>query len=332
VRITRESVNPAMIGHWIEAMDDANPVYRSEAEARAVGLPGVVAPPAMLQAWTMPGLRNTLAREAARLTGTAARRTAHEEMMALLDDEGLTSVVATNSEQEYLRPLVPGERLISIDVIESITDEKATALGSGRFVTTRADYVAVPDSAVTDDADPEALAAQGEPVGSMRFRFLKFRPRAQAPAAAPAPEAGARARRPRPAITPDNAFFYEGARQGKLLIQRCATCGRLRHPPSPGCGQCHSLDWDTVEASGRGELYSFVVVHHPQLAAFDYPLPIALVALEEGTRLVANLEGVDPGDLEIGMALEARLVRLDDDLSVPVFRPAGTPVPSEGTA
>jgi uncharacterized OB-fold protein len=336
VRITREAVNRPMIGHWIEAMDDADPIYRSDAAARAVGLSGVVAPPTMLQAWTMPGLRNTLAREAARRSGTAERRTGHEAMMALLDEEGLTSVVATNSEQEYLRPLVPGERLIETQIIESITDEKATALGSGRFVTTRSDYVAVPDSLVTEDADPAALAAQGEPVGSMRFRMLKFRPRAAAPARppeSPAASAGGaptRPRRPRPAVTPDNAFFYQGAGNGQLLIQRCANCGRLRHPPSPACGRCRSLDWDTVEASGRGQLYSFVVVHHPQVPAFDYPLPIALVALEEGTRLVANLEAVDPADLVIGMALEGRLVAVDDDLSLPVFRPAGTPVPDGG--
>ena len=195
-------------------------------------------------------------------------------------------------------------------------------------MTTRSDYVAVPDSAITDDADPAVLAAGGEPVGSMRFRMLKFRPPAVAPRI-PA-EAPARPRRPRPAVTPDNAFFYQGAREGKLLIQRCAGCRTLRHPPSPACGRCRSLDWDTVEASGRGELYSYVVVHHPQVPAFEYPLPIALVALEEGTRLVANLEGVDPADLEIGMALEARLVPVDDDLSLPVFRPAGSSVPSDG--
>src|SRR5439155_21936254 len=113
-----------------------------------------------------------------------------------------------------------------------------------------------------------------------------------------------RARRPRPAITQDNAFFFEGARDGKLLIQRCASCGRLRHPPRPMCPHCRSLEWDTVEASGRGTVYSFVVNHHPQVPAFDYPLVVALVELEEGTRLVSNVVGCEPGDVRVGMPVE----------------------------
>ncbi len=86
---------------------------------------------------------------------------------------------------------------------------------------------------------------------------------------------------------------------------------------------CGSLDWDTVEASGRGTLYSFVVVHYPQVPAFEYPLPIGLVELEEGTRVVANLAEVATEDIEIGMALRAEFVDFDEDLSLPVFVPAG---------
>jgi uncharacterized OB-fold protein len=132
-----------------------------------------------------------------------------------------------------------------------------------------------------------------------------------------------RPKRPRPAITHDNAFFFEGAKAGKLLIQRCASCGRLRHPPRPMCNVCRSLEWDTVEASGRGSVYSFVVNHHPQVPAFDYPLIVALIELDEGTRLVSNLVGVEPDGVRIGMPVEMELVAFDDELTLPQFRPAG---------
>ena len=127
--------------------------------------------------------------------------------------------------------------------------------------------------------------------------------------------------RPRPALTQDNAFFFEGAREGTLLIQRCGSCGTLRHPPRPACAVCRSFEWDTVEATGRGTIYSYVVVHHPQVPAFDYPLPIAVVELEEGTRLVADLVGVGPDDVTIGMPVVVDFVAVDDELTLPMFRP-----------
>ena len=83
------------------------------------------------------------------------------------------------------------------------------------------------------------------------------------------------------------------------------------------------MEWDTVESSGRGTLYSYVVVHYPQVPSFEYPLPIGLVELEEGDAVVANLAGLATDDIEIGMALRAEFVDCDEDLSLPVFVPAG---------
>jgi uncharacterized OB-fold protein len=105
-------------------------------------------------------------------------------------------------------------------------------------------------------------------------------------------------------VTQDNGFWFDGAREGRLLIQRCTGCGALRHPPGPACPVCRSFDWDTVESSRRGTLHSYTVVHRPQDAAFTYPLTIGLLDLEEGTRLVADIAGVEAADLEIGMPLE----------------------------
>jgi uncharacterized OB-fold protein len=134
-------------------------------------------------------------------------------------------------------------------------------------------------------------------------------------------ETTSRPLRPRPALTEDNSFFFEGARQGKLLIQRCSSCGVLRHPPRPACAECQSFEWDTVEAAGTGTIYSYVVVHHPQVPAFDYPLPIAVVELAEGTRLVADVIGVAADAVRIGMPVAVEFVAVDDELTLPMFRP-----------
>ena len=92
----------------------------------------------------------------ARASGRPAGDTNTEQMMALLDDEGLTSVVATNCEQHYDRPLVPGERVVATSVLEAISAVKETGLGAGRFVTTRTDFVVVPGPG-DDAADPAEL-------------------------------------------------------------------------------------------------------------------------------------------------------------------------------
>jgi uncharacterized OB-fold protein/acyl dehydratase len=315
-----DAVNVPMIRHWVEAMGDENPVYASDEAAREAGYDRLIAPPTMLQAWIMRGLRASTALDEARAAGTEQGSGPNDLMMGLLDDEGLTSVVATNCEQRYGRPLVVGDRLLVRSVIESVSDPKRTGLGSGRFITTRMDYVAVPDAEVppgeafSPDQVQELFDA-GEPVATMRFRILKYLPPDRTPPRPP---------RPRPALTQDNAFWFEGIRAHRLMIQRCTSCGMLRHPPLPACSNCGSFEWDTVTASGRGTLYSYVVVHYPQVAAFEYPLPIGLVELEEGTRLVANLGGVEPGAITVGMALRAEFVDHDDELSLPVFVPAGS--------
>lgn len=105
-------------------------------------------------------------------------------------------------------------------------------------------------------------------------------------------------------ITRDNKFWFDAAEQGRLLIQRCTECGTLRHPPGPTCPACRSFGWDTIEASLHGTLHSYTVVHHPQDSAFDYPLAIGLLDLPEGTRLVADIAGISPAELEIGMELD----------------------------
>jgi len=301
----QDPVNVPMIRHWVEAMDDHNPVYVDDQAARDAGYAGIIAPPTMLQAWIMRGLRASQESDRARADGQAGGDSPSDQLMAALDDAGFTSVVATNCDQHYERPLVLGDRISVTSLVEAVSPEKTTGLGVGHFITNRLDF--------TDQ--------HGEPVATMRFRILKFRPPDKAAPVSEATEQPARPKRPRPSLTQDNQFFFEGTKEGKLLIQRCSNCGTLRHPPRPACPNCRSFDWDTVKASGRGTIYSYVVNHHPKVPAFDYPLVVALVELEEGTRLVANVSGIDPGIVVIGTAVQARFETFDDELTLPVFHP-----------
>ncbi|MFC5801297.1 bifunctional MaoC family dehydratase N-terminal/OB-fold nucleic acid binding domain-containing protein [Streptomyces formicae] len=274
----KDLVNEPMIRHWCEAMGDTNPAYAG---------PDAIAPPTMLQAWTMGGL-----------SGHADRSGAYEGLSALLDGAGFTSVVATDCEQEYLRPLRPGDRITYDSVIESVSPRKTTKLGTGHFVTTRMD-----------------ILANGELAGTHRFRILKY-----APAAAPGPKPPG-PRRPRPVINRDNAGFWDGVAEHRLLIQRCGECGTLRFPWLPGCGACGSEEWDTVEAAGEGTVYSYVVMHHPSFPAFDPPYAVGLIELAEGVRMVSNVVGVPYDKVRIGMPVRLEFLRADEDLELPVFRP-----------
>lgn len=298
----RDPVNRPMIHHWCDALDDRNPAYSDEEFARASVHGGIVAPPTMLQVWNMPGLRRADA---------PPPRTIPRELFRLLDEAGFTSVVATNCRQEYRRYLRPGDRLTLEVTVESVSEEKQTALGPGHFLTQRMLY----------------RDASGEEVASMQFRMLRFRPSDAAPVRGEGRPIAARSsgsrRRARPAITRDTSFFWEGLERGVLLIQRCIGCGTLRHPPGPMCPACASLAWDAVESSGRGTVYSFAVAHHPPIPPFEYPHTVGLIELEEGTRIVAEIAGIEPSSIEIGMPVRVEFATVDEELTLPRFRPVG---------
>jgi uncharacterized OB-fold protein len=280
--VGKDPVNEPMIRHWCEAMGDTNPAYTG---------PGAIAPPTMLQVWTMGGL-----------SGHPGRSQAYDELLGLLDEAGYGAVVATDCEQEYLSDLRPGDAVSFDAVIESVSERKTTRLGAGYFVTTRTD--------VRTDG--------GELAGTHRFRILKYAPgggQADRPR---------RAHRPRPVVNRDNAGFWEGVAAHRLLLQRCAGCRTLRFPWLPGCWSCGSDRWDAVEADGSGTVYSYVVVHHPPFPAFDPPYAVGLIELAEGVRVVSNVTGVPYGEVRIGMPVRLDFQRVDEDLELPVFRAVGS--------
>jgi hypothetical protein len=213
-RCAADPVSEPVIRQWAEVLGDRNPVYVDAEAAVATGRPGVVAPPTMLQVWTMAGYRATV--EQTRYEG------AWGELLGLLREHGFDAIVATDCEQDYHEEIEPGRRLIQADEISAVSERKGTALGEGYFVTLTQRY---------RDAETDVL------VGTALFRMLVYRPHEPGARGAVAE----RPLRPRPAITPDSAFWWEGVRANELLIQRCVGCGRLRHPPGPACPARHGL-------------------------------------------------------------------------------------------
>ena len=155
--VAPDPVNVPMIRHWVAALDDRNPVYLDETFAKRTRHGGIVAPPAMLQTWGMPSPK---------LEGIAERGgspvdASLDNVVRALDAEGFTGTLATNSELEFARYLRPGDHLHVSNELESISERKATGLGSGYFVTWVTTY----------------RAANGEVVGRQLFRIFKFDPK-----------------------------------------------------------------------------------------------------------------------------------------------------------
>ena len=271
VRRALDPVNAAMIRHWCEAMGDDNPAYTGD---------DPIAPPQMIGAWVMKPMD----------PGQPDPMDGRRQVGALLEEHGYTGVVATGTEQEYLRDLRPGDHITARITVESVKGPKQTALGEGYFYVTKTDY---------RDQNDETVAIE-------RFHLLKFKPKPRA-----------EGQRPRPSMNDDSRFFWEGLSNGELLIQRCASCGVLRHPPRAMCSACNALEWDTVTSAGTGTLYSYTVHHYPPMPGFEMPYVVGLIELDEGVRLLANVVGDAPP--VIGMKVRARIVPVDDELSLPMF-------------
>jgi uncharacterized OB-fold protein/acyl dehydratase len=292
-----DDVNTAMIRHWAEVMGDTNPVYTDADAAKASSKGGIIAPPAMLQAWSMEGFP----------MASNPAQDVQRELHNVFDAHGFTGVLGTNCTQEYYRDLKVGDEVHAHTIIDSVSEQKATARGIGYFIET-----------VTKFTDQN-----GEDVGRMVFRVLKFIPNASNTAATEekddAPKAATRIHSPR---GHDNKWWWEGADNGKCLIQRCKSCKTLRHPPRPMCGECQSIEWDTIESTMEGEVFSFVEMSYPKFPGYQYPLLCAVISLSEGTRIVSNLVGVEPEKVFIGMKVKGKVEQVDEATMLPQFYPA----------
>ena len=130
--------------------------------------------------------------------------------------------------------------------------------------------------------------------------------------------------KPVPGITPQLAPFFEAARRGVLAVQKCDSCGRLRFPPHELCSHCLSTGASWIPVSGRGEIFSFNIMHqvyHPAFAA-EVPYAVVVVQLEEGARMISNLVGVKPHEIRCGMPVEVMFEKpLNEEVTLPKFRP-----------
>ena len=298
----RDPVNEPMIRQWCDAMGETHPAYLDHEAAKKTVHGEIVAPPTMLQAWIMEGW--------AMHEGYDEPRNEQQRLHNLLAVNGYTGVLGTNTEENYTRYLRLGERITSQTVIDEISEEKATGVGIGYFITT----------------STHCENQNGEDLGSMMFRVLRFKPAGQQAADSDAAAAdSALAQKPsriKPPMGHDNGWWWDRVAEDKVIpIQRCTACQKLRHPPRPMCDGCGSQDFDSIDASGRATVHTFTVIHYPQVPGYEYPIIAIIVDLEEGERMASTLVECKPEDASIGMAVEAVIHEDEDGFKIPFFRP-----------
>lgn len=290
------AVSRPLVWQWCSAMGDNNPLYLDDA--------GVTAPPTSLQMWTMRDVNGDY--------GPGSTDVHPFEVLDVLEAEGYSGVVAADYDQTYHRYVTEGEQLLHFTTIVEISELKSTGLGDGYFVTELAEFF------VGDDC-----------VGEARVTYFKYRPPEDPTGPGAKQDTGGDANsmavlRTHPVENHDSKHYWQGLRDGKLLIQKCSSCETLRHPPLPMCSECQSLEWGTVESKGVGTLHSYTVMHYPHIPPFDYPNMICLVDLDDGVRIVSQMVEVKPDQLEIGMRVEAVLTEVQDGLVLPLFKPASS--------
>lgn len=129
--------------------------------------------------------------------------------------------------------------------------------------------------------------------------------------------------KPRPVVQPWAQPFWDATRRHELLLQHCNACDRAIHYPRVACPHCGGDDLDWRRASGRGTLYSFTVVESNAPSAFiaDMPYVVAVVRLEEGVQMLSNVVQCDLGELHCDLPVEVVFEKLDDEFTLPRFRP-----------
>ena len=127
--------------------------------------------------------------------------------------------------------------------------------------------------------------------------------------------------KPVPEPTPESKPYWDGLNAGRLLVQTCAGCGKVRHYPRPLCDACYSFEVRWIEATGRGTVHSWTVTHHAFNPGFKAELPYALVTVDlaEGVRVQAPLRGLEGKGIRIGMPVRVTFERVKEGLTLPAF-------------
>ncbi|HEX2941167.1 MAG TPA: Zn-ribbon domain-containing OB-fold protein [Rhodopila sp.] len=127
-----------------------------------------------------------------------------------------------------------------------------------------------------------------------------------------------------PSPAKDTQPYWDGLKQGRLRLQCCADCGKVRHYPRPVCDACWSMNASWIDASGRGTVHSWTVTHYAFHPGFKGDLPYVLltVDLAEGVRMNAQARGIDPASLQVGAPVKVSFEPVTEDLTLPVFEAA----------
>ncbi len=130
--------------------------------------------------------------------------------------------------------------------------------------------------------------------------------------------------KPLPIPSPESRPFWDAARDHRLSIQKCSRCGHCWFPPSTLCLHCGSRDHQWVDSSGQGRVHSFVTYHRLYHKGWEGEVPyvVAIVELEEGPRLYANIVGIAPEDVVCDMEVTVVFDDVTEDFTIPKFRPA----------
>jgi uncharacterized OB-fold protein len=134
----------------------------------------------------------------------------------------------------------------------------------------------------------------------------------------------AKPRKPLPRPAPESVPFWEAARNHRLELPRCNACGKFWFPPSRSCPHCLASDFVWTPVSGRGTVFSFVVFHRVYHPAYegDVPYVVALIALEEGPRMLSNVVAIPPDEVRCDMAVKVVFDDIADGVALPKFAPA----------
>jgi uncharacterized protein len=276
-------------------MGDTNPAYTDTQWAANSARGRTIAPPAMMYAWGQEGFAVT----------TGRPPDAQADLVNLFNKHGYTGVLGTNVKQEYFKEVSPGDNVVMAMVIDNISERKTTGRGPGYFFETLATFT----------------NQHGEKIGTQRFKVLKFIPQEQ-PAAAASTDT---LKVPTRIVSPrghDNKWWWDACDTGKVLIQRCKSCQTLRHPPRPMCGECQSMEWDSIESTLDGEVLSYTSLRHPKIPGYPTDPICAVIKLGEGTNIVSNIVGCDFADLHIGMKVKGKVEQVDEKTMLPQFYPA----------
>ncbi|MEE8413524.1 MAG: Zn-ribbon domain-containing OB-fold protein [Dehalococcoidales bacterium] len=130
-------------------------------------------------------------------------------------------------------------------------------------------------------------------------------------------------RKPLPGVDAVTEPFWNACKQHELKMQKCLQCGEFIYPASPMCPHCQSFESEWVKLSGKGSVYSYIIVRRATNPAFaeEVPYTVAIIETEEGPRITSNVIGIKPEDVRVDMPVEVVFEDVTPEVSLHKFKP-----------